>query len=76
MMKCRQVCDLVSDYFDGYLGFWTRLDIRFHLMMCKDCRAHLKKMHHLADSLGYLPPDTDVPEEMIDRLRKFIPDTE
>jgi predicted anti-sigma-YlaC factor YlaD len=75
MMKCRQVSDLVSDYFDGYLDRWTQLQMRFHLMMCKDCRAHLKKMRHLVDSLGYLPPDTEVPEEMVARLKKFLPDS-
>ena len=37
MLSCRDVCEKAQDYTDGNGAFWTRLKIRFHLMMCKNC---------------------------------------
>jgi len=38
MLKCRQIAEQASQYIDGELSLWGRMQYRTHLMMCHHCR--------------------------------------
>ncbi len=72
MITCRDVNRLVTDYFEGAMGLRQRMGFKMHLAMCRDCKTHLGKMRQMIDALGHIPPDTEVPDEMLKRLNRFI----
>ena len=73
MITCRDAAELVTEYLEGSLSPGRRLKIWFHLLMCKNCRVHVAKMRTMIDSLGRIPPDTDVPPEFLERLTAVLP---
>jgi Putative zinc-finger len=72
MITCKEVSGLVTEYYDGEMGMWRKMNFRMHIAMCKDCTTHLGKMRQLIDSMGYIPPETEVPPEMLERLKNFL----
>ena len=60
MMNCRQASDMVTDFLDGALTGGQSLSFRFHVLMCRDCRKHIKKMRQLITALGNLPEDSNL----------------
>ena len=44
MLKCKDLAHHAGDYVDGELGFWRRLGIRCHLLICSSCRAFVRKI--------------------------------
>ncbi len=73
MLTCRDVNRMVTDYFDGAMSLWQGMRFRMHLAMCRDCKAHLGKMRQMIDAMGHIPPETEVPDEMLERLNRFFP---
>ncbi|MFT3929395.1 MAG: zf-HC2 domain-containing protein [Spongiibacteraceae bacterium] len=68
MLSCRELAHRhASDYLDGQLGWRARLGVRFHLMLCDNCRrfvAQLRKVRVLLRNpsiasapIDKLPPD-------------------
>lgn len=61
MLTCREFAHRhASDYIDGQLGWRARLGVRFHLLLCDNCRrfiAQLRKVRSLAR--GKPVPNTD-----------------
>lgn len=41
MMKCRDVAEVASDYLDHELAVWPRIEVRLHLLACRNCRAYV-----------------------------------
>ena len=78
MITCRELSRLVTDYFDGVMSPAKRLGIRFHLLLCKDCRVHLVKMRQLITALDQIsntnmPHSDDVVERLLEVARKPHP---
>lgn len=44
MLTCQQLTELVTDYLEGNMSFWRRMQFRMHLAMCKHCSAFLEQM--------------------------------
>lgn len=42
MLSCKEVVRQSTDYVDGKLGFWARLNYRFHLLLCFHCRRYMR----------------------------------
>ena len=72
MTTCRQVSSLITDYLDGKLGPAQWLTFRFHLLVCSSCRQHLVNMRQLVEAMGRIPPETEVPLVVIERLRGLV----
>ncbi|WP_281281335.1 zf-HC2 domain-containing protein [Peteryoungia ipomoeae] len=49
MFRCDEVARSASRLLDGELGFWTRLKIRVHLVMCRGCRTFVEQMRVTRD---------------------------
>lgn len=76
MMTCQQLTELITDYLEGRLSFWRRLEFHLHVGMCKHCRAYLRQMQETIRALGQLPPEpipADVKAELMARLRTMRP---
>lgn len=51
MLSCRDVSLKASDYLDGELSWWTRAQIRAHVLMCHHCRRYLVQLRLAVRSL-------------------------
>jgi len=74
MMTCRQLTELVTDYYEGRLSFFARIRFHLHLGLCLHCRRYVRQIWLTIKTLGSLPPET-VPEEtkqeLLERFRRF-----
>jgi anti-sigma factor RsiW len=74
MLNCRELTELITDYLEGRLPLSRRLSFRFHVMMCRHCRAYLNQMRLTIRTLaklplGPIPPD--VCDEMMHLFRNW-----
>lgn len=76
LFNCKKVSRLVSDSMDRDLGFWRRLGIRFHLMMCRYCFRYDRQLRMIRQRLrGGETEDVAIQtlsEEQKKRLRELI----
>ena len=58
MPTCRQMSELVTDYLERALPLRTRLDARWHLLLCPACRRYYEQMRQTIRLLAgsRLPP--------------------
>ena len=62
MLSCKEITELVTDYFEGRLSFYDRLRFRFHAGMCRHCRKYVRQMKETVRDLGRLPQGAIPPE--------------
>jgi Putative zinc-finger len=55
MLNCKQAAALMSQGMDRKLGFWQRMSLRFHLMMCSGCRNFNRQLKFLREGLRKFP---------------------
>jgi len=53
-MKCKDVCDLMSEYIDECLDEHRRMEVEAHLNSCTDCASELRAMKAMLVSLSGL----------------------
>ena len=74
MLTCKQMTELVTDYAEGRMTFWTRVSFNLHLGMCRHCRAYVRQIKIAAKTVGALkhaPPDPAVRDELLRRFRNW-----
>jgi anti-sigma factor RsiW len=59
-LTCRELVELVTDYFEGALSVRDRQRFDEHILSCPPCRAHLDHMRQTIRLLGELREE-DVP---------------
>jgi predicted anti-sigma-YlaC factor YlaD len=76
MLKCAEVVELVTDYLEGHLSLPERLRFRYHVGLCRNCRAYLRQMRLTVRTLGSLPR-APIPEpvlgELMTRFQATVP---
>lgn len=50
MLSCQQITQKASDYIEGRMNFWQRLQFRMHLRMCIHCNGFIQR---LRIAIGY-----------------------
>jgi hypothetical protein len=50
MLSCKHITEYASDYVEGKMSFWQRLQFRMHLRACVHCSRFLR---HLGLSISY-----------------------
>jgi predicted anti-sigma-YlaC factor YlaD len=65
-LTCRSVTDRTSDCLDARLSVLMKVRVVFHLASCADCRAYVKQMALVRDTMAFLPKPLPSP---INRLR-------
>lgn len=80
MLSCRELAHRhASDYLDGQLSWRARLGVRFHLMLCDNCRrfiAQLRKVRVLlrSESIATAPIDNLSPDPVTQQLAAKLAD--
>jgi len=62
---------MVTDYMEGKVGGRVALMLRFHTLICPNCKRHVLKMRTMVSSMSGLPNEGDIPDNlqhMIDDL--------
>jgi anti-sigma factor RsiW len=71
-LTCRELVELVTEYFEGTLSPRERGRFEEHIMSCPPCRAHLEHMRQTIRLLGSIPEETvppDAEEALVAALR-------
>ena len=72
MLTCRDVIeDFLADYVDGTLSLGVRVQVKLHLLLCKECMAYLRTYKKSQDLFGQAS-QVEMPEEMKAILRRFL----
>jgi predicted anti-sigma-YlaC factor YlaD len=61
-LACRELVELVTEYFEGQLGEAERLRFEAHVAGCSGCRAYLDQMRTTLHVLGNIADATLAPE--------------
>jgi anti-sigma factor RsiW len=61
-ITCRQLVELVTEYFEDALSPDDRRRFEEHVMSCPPCRAYLEQMRQTIRLLGSIPEETVPPE--------------
>jgi anti-sigma factor RsiW len=61
-LNCRELVELVTDYFEGGLSPSERRRFEEHIMSCPPCRAYLEQMQQTIRLLGSIPEETVSPD--------------
>jgi anti-sigma factor RsiW len=61
-LTCRQIVELVTEYFEDALAPEERGRFEEHIMSCPPCRAYLEQMRQTIRLLGSIPEETVPPE--------------
>lgn len=66
-LQCRQVVELLTDYFEGALPMEQRVVLEQHLLFCEGCANYVGQLRTSIDLTGRLQ-EADVPPSVMDRL--------
>lgn len=44
MLNCKDMTTEAQSFVDGELSLWMRIQVRFHLFICKYCNRYLKQL--------------------------------
>ena len=72
-MICRDAIDVLADYLDGTMPPDVAAELERHLADCAPCRAYLAT-YRKTRALGMAAARVEMPEEMQERLRRFLID--
>jgi anti-sigma factor RsiW len=61
-LTCRQLVELVTEYFEDALSPDDRRRFEEHIMSCPPCRAYLEQMRQTIRLLWSIPEETVPPE--------------
>jgi anti-sigma factor RsiW len=53
-LTCRELVELVTEYFEGTLSFQERTRFELHLAVCPGCAVHVRQMHETLRITGRL----------------------
>ncbi len=73
MLSCRELTEVVTDYLEGKMSLWRRLQFHLHVGMCRHCRLYLEQMKATVVALGHVP-DEPIPPDVYDSLMKSFED--
>jgi anti-sigma factor RsiW len=61
-LTCRELVELVTEYFEGALSSAERSRFEEHVMSCPPCRAYLEQMRQTIRLLGRIPEERVPPD--------------
>ena len=74
MLHCRDVIEeFLADYVEGTLPLGVRMQVRVHLLLCKECMAYLETYKKSRDLFGEAS-QVEMPKEMQAILHRFLRD--
>jgi hypothetical protein len=74
MLKCRDLSKLVAaDEIEDF-GFMQRVELKFHLFMCKHCRNYVAQIRSIGKGARDLAAETGPDGKQLQRMEKKICD--
>lgn len=70
-MDCKELVELVTEYFEGTLPEPERARFEVHLGTCSGCRNYLNQMEQTIRTLGKLTEETLPPQTRDELLQVF-----
>jgi anti-sigma factor RsiW len=73
-LRCRELVELVTDYFEGALAPPDRARFEAHIAACNHCTAYLAQMRTTLSVVGHLDAgdlDPRVERELLDAFRDW-----
>ena len=72
MLTCKDVCDNATRHIEGQSGLGDRIGLRFHLLICKECRRFMRQFRMMIGTSAKLndldqPTDKEI-DELVTRL--------
>lgn len=71
MLTCKEVIELLADYFESALSDEALADVERHLADCRPCEAYLRTYRRTRELTGRAG-QAEMPEEMRARLRELL----
>jgi hypothetical protein len=71
-IECRQIAELLGDYFDGSLPSHLRELLEWHIDGCQPCVAFINTYRGTIAATRRLPADAPMPIELKKRLIAFV----
>jgi len=68
MLSCKDITEKASDYLDKELPFYTRMQVKLHVMMCVNCKRYLDQLRTTISALGKMKEETPVSEQVVDNI--------
>jgi anti-sigma factor ChrR (cupin superfamily) len=68
MLSCKEITEKANSYLDKELPFYTRMQVKLHLMMCVHCQRYIHQLRATINALGKLKKDTPVSEHVVDDI--------
>ena len=54
MLSCKDITENANQYLDRELGFFGRLNVKIHLMICVNCKRYVEQLRTTIAMLGKL----------------------
>ena len=70
-LSCRELVELVTDYFEGALSEEERLCFDEHIGTCQGCRIYLEQMRQTIAVVGHLSEESVAPDAERELLEAF-----
>lgn len=71
MLTCQRLTEIVTDYMEGRLPFFQRMQFRLHVGMCQHCREYLRQVKLTVRASGSLPRPPMPPDVRDELMRRF-----
>jgi anti-sigma factor RsiW len=72
MLTCKDVATAIGQDDVRNLGWWRRLGLQFHLLMCPDCRRYAAQIRAIGVSARRLFREHGEDPQTLERLRETI----
>ena len=72
MMSCKEVNELVASDALAEAGFWQRLGLKLHLLMCRHCRNYVAQIRAIGAAAHKLFREGLWDRDALDRLEAAI----
>jgi anti-sigma factor RsiW len=70
-LACKELVELVTEYFEGTLPRSERARFEEHLVLCPGCRTYLEQMRLTIRAVGKLSEESIAPRAREELLRAF-----
>ena len=70
-LSCRELVELVTDYFEGVLSVEERERVERHLEICQGCHTYVEQMRQTIELTGRLTVEDVSPEAELALLEAF-----
>ena len=70
-LSCRELVELVTDYFEGALAPAERARFEQHLAACSGCTRYVEQLRATVSTVGRLEPDAVPPDAEAALLEAF-----